>query len=164
MSSPRIIKTRSLDPAQAAHVRHPFNPKPSNIYLHLLSEPTGLTRQMVTLARLPPGQESFLPHAHTFQEEFVFILDGTGVAIIGDGEHPVEAGDFIGYPCDGMHHQLRNDGDVDLLYLMGGERTQFEISRFPTVNKVGVFTQDGVTMYDETEGKKLSFMDYVVKD
>ena len=132
--------------------------------MHPISQATGLERQVVSLARLPPGNESFLPHAHTFQEEFVFILEGNGKAILGDEEHPVGPGDFVGYPCDGVPHQLRNDGDTDLVYLMGGERTPFEIAKFPSVDKVGVFTQEGVTMYDKDEGRVLGFGDYVVKD
>ena len=164
MGSSRIIKTAALDRSKAAHVRHPLNDKPSDLYIHPLSEGTGLTRQIVSMARLPPGSESFLQHAHTFQEEFVFILQGRGLAVMGDEEFPVEAGDFIGYPTDGVAHQLRNNSDEDLVYLMGGERTPFELARFPTVNKVGVFTQEGVTMYDATEGRKLGFQDYLVPD
>ena len=163
-SSPKIIKTRDLDRSTAIHIRHPLNPNPSDIYMHPISQQAGLQRQVVSLGRLPPGQESFLPHAHTFQEEFVFILEGSGLAIIGDEEYPVGAGDFVAYPCDGVSHQLKNNSEADLVYLMGGERTPVEIAKFPSVKMVGVFTQEGVTMYEESEGRKLGFADYVAKD
>ena len=163
-SSPRIIQTRTLAKSDAVHLRHPLNPDKSDMFLHPISQVAGLERQVVSIARLPPKQESFLLHAHTFQEEFVYVLQGSGVAIVGDEEHPVGPGDFIAYPCDGVPHQMRNDGNEDLVYLMGGERTPFEIAKFPTVNKIGVFTQQGVTMYEESEGRKLGFEDYVAKD
>ena len=134
------------------------------MYLHPISQVAGLQRQVVSIARLPPGNESFLLHAHTFQEEFVFILEGTGVAVLGEEEHPVGPGDFIAYPCDGTPHQLRNDTDADLVYMMGGERTPFEVARFPDQKMVGVFGAEGVTMYKEGEGRKLSFDDYTVDD
>ncbi len=144
------------------HVRHPYNPDRTDIYLHPISQATGLERQVVSLARLPPGNESFLPHAHTFQEEFVFILEGEGEAILGDDRHRVGPGDFVGYPCDGVAHQLRNTGDVDLIYLMGGERTPFDLVRFPTIDKIGLFTKDGVKMFGTDEGRQLDFSDYLV--
>ena len=164
MSAPRIIKTATLDRGQAMHIRHPLKPDGTDIYVHPLSLATGLERQVVSLARLPPNNASFLPHAHTFQEEFVFILQGEGVAVLDDEEHPVGPGDFVAYPCDGVAHQLRNTGDEDLVYLMGGERTPFEMARFPTVDKIGVFTKDGVTMYEEGSGQLLAFADYMAKD
>ena len=145
-------------------IRHPLNPEPTEMFIHMISAGAGLERQIVSIVRLPPGKESFLSHAHTFQEEFVFILEGQGEAIFGDESHSVGPGDFVGYPCDGVAHQLRNTSDADLVYLVGGERTQFDLVRFPDQKKVGVFTKDGVTMYDESEGQKLSFEDYVAKD
>ena len=118
-NSPRIVRTRSLGKNEAMRIRHPLNPEPTEMFIHMISAGAGLERQIVSIVRLPPGKESFLSHAHTFQEEFVFILEGQGEAIFGDETHSVGPGDFVGYPCDGVAHQLRNTSDADLV-LSGG--------------------------------------------
>ena len=50
-------------------------------------------------------------------------------------EHRVEAGDFMGFPTPSVAHHLRNPFEQDLVYLMGGERTGFEIGVFPRLGK-----------------------------
>ncbi len=58
-----------------AHLRHPWNPN-SDIYLKRLWRVAGLERIALSIARVPPGKESFLYHRHERDEEFLFILSG----------------------------------------------------------------------------------------
>ena len=76
------VRTRDLDPTEAVHIRHPFNPN-SDVTLQRLGQRTGMERVAVTLARVPPGKESFIAHAHLLNEEFVYVLEGKGTAVIG---------------------------------------------------------------------------------
>ena len=78
-----LVRTRELDPAEAVEIRHPFNPD-SEVHLQRLAERTGMGQVAVTLARVPPGKESFILHAHATEEEWIYILSGTGTAQIGD--------------------------------------------------------------------------------
>lgn len=158
-----LVRTSGLDPADAVRVRHPLNPD-SEVSLQRLAERTGMSRVVVTLARVPPGKESFVPHAHLRDEEFLYVLEGTGTALIGDAEVPVGPGDFMGFPADGTVHHLRNTGAVDLVYLMGGERGPLEVTRFPTAGKLGVYTAEGVQLFDEADARRLGFADFVAKD
>lgn len=137
-----LVRTRGLDPAQALHVKHPFNPR-SEVFMTRLSDPAGMKHMGVSLARVPPGKESFIPHAHTLNEEWVYILEGRGVVLLGDQEHEVGPGDFLGFPTDGTVHHLTNTGDVDLVFLQGGERREGDAGRFPTLGKLGVHLGDG---------------------
>ncbi|MEZ4453980.1 MAG: cupin domain-containing protein [Nannocystaceae bacterium] len=142
-SSPKhLVRAADLEAEEAMRVSHPLNPN-SEIHMKRLSDRAGMTRVGVNLGRIPPGRESYLPHAHAVQEEWVFVVSGTGRARIGDDEHPIGPGDFLGFPTDGTIHHLRNDGDVDLVVLQGGERTHFELGTFPTVGK-RIFFEDGV--------------------
>src|ERR1700737_3796159 len=77
-----LVLTKALKPEEATHLRHPLNPK-SDIRLHSLGDRAGMKRNQLHLARLAPGAESFVLHWHELQEEFVFILEGTGRAPIG---------------------------------------------------------------------------------
>ena len=126
--------------ADAIRIRHPLNPN-SDVTIQRLAERTGMQRLPVSLARVPPGKESFTLHAHLATEEFLYILEGHGTAVIGDAEVAVGPGDFMGFPTDGTPHTpARTPGTTDLVYLMGGERTAVEVARFPAAGKLAVFT------------------------
>ena len=124
-------------------VSHPLNPR-SEIFMKRLGDPTGMTRIGVNLARIPPGKESFAPHAHSVQEEWVYVLEGTGRALVGEEEHEIGPGDFLGFPTDGVAHHLRNTGTTDLVVLQGSERSRVDVGHFPTLKKRLLFLGDDV--------------------
>src|SRR5882762_4450666 len=51
-----------------------------------LGDPFGLTIFGVNLTTLPPGAMSALRHAHTRQDEFIYILEGTPTLVTDAGE------------------------------------------------------------------------------
>jgi uncharacterized cupin superfamily protein len=150
-----LVPTRHLRPENAVHVRHPLNPN-SKVFVHRLSDRVGMLRAHLSLARVPPGKESFILHSHSLQEEFLFILDGDGLATIGDQQVPVGAGDYLGFPTDGTAHHLVNVGERDLVYLMGGERTAVEVGHFPSLGKVAVSQAGVVQLFDQATAQDLS--------
>jgi uncharacterized cupin superfamily protein len=150
-----LVRTRHLRPENAVHVRHPLNPN-SEVFVHHLSDRVGMMRAHLSLARVPPGKESFILHSHSLQEEFLFILDGDGLATIGDQQVPVGAGDYLGFPTDGTAHHLVNVGERDLVYLMGGERTAVEVGHFPSLGKVAVSQAGVVQLFDQATAQDLS--------
>ncbi len=122
------------DERQTLPFRHPLN-ESSNMTLAPLSRATGLERLGINLATLPPGQSSFTYHSHESEEEFVYILEGSGKLKV-DGELvAVSAGDFLGFPTPSVPHQLINDSNADLVYLMGGERHATEIAELPELGR-----------------------------
>jgi uncharacterized cupin superfamily protein len=137
-----IVRAADRPAADAQRIRHPLNPA-SEIHMTRLSDPTGLTRQGVSMARVPPGKESFVLHAHTLQEEWVYVLQGRGHVQFGDALVAIESGDFIGFPTDGTPHVVRNTSDADLVFLQGGERREGDRGVFPTLGKVGYHDGDG---------------------
>lgn len=139
----QLVRRSQIEAAEPVHVSHPLNPR-SAIFMKRLSDPAGMTRIGVNLARIPPGKESFLPHAHTTQEEWVYVLEGEGTVLIGDRELPIGPGDFLGFGTDGTVHHLMNTGDRDLVILQGGERGEVEIAHFPTVGKRMLVVGDGL--------------------
>jgi uncharacterized RmlC-like cupin family protein len=44
-----------------------------------------------------PGHETTEFHVHHHEDEAVYVLAGTATATIGDEEHQIAPGDFIGY-------------------------------------------------------------------
>ena len=87
-----------------------------------LSRRFGLKNIAVWLERLPPGKRSAWPHAHSVEEEFVYILEGAA-SIWLDGEvvkaTPGEGIDFIS--GSGVAHAIINSSTSDVHYLCVGE-------------------------------------------
>jgi uncharacterized cupin superfamily protein len=71
----------------------------------------------------------------------------------------VGPGDFMGFPTPSIAHHLRNPFQEDLVYISGGERREMEVADFPRIGKRLVRVGMQVTVYDQAEGKKLSFGD-----
>lgn len=157
-----IVRTAGLDWSQTWRGRHPFNPA-SEMRLVPLSGPTGMGRVGVSLIRIPPGKESFIPHAHTIQEEFVFILEGAGEMALDGVAHPVGPGDFVGFPTDGVVHSLVSKGPGDLVYLTGGERGSVEVAEMPSIGKTTVFRNGHMSLHGKDGVEELTEAEWMAR-
>ena len=163
MAEPKhIVRTGGIDWSQTWRGRHPFNPA-SEMRLVSLGDPAGLQRVGVSLIRIPPGRESFIPHAHAVQEEFVFILEGAGEVVLDGVAHPVGPGDFVGFPTDGVVHSLRCVGPGDLVYLTAGERSAVEVAEMPTIGKTTVFRDGRMSLFGEDGVTDLSLQEWMAR-
>jgi len=140
-----IVRTGQFDWSQAFRGKHPFNPA-SEMSMLPLGGGTGMKRIGVNLIRIPPGKESFIPHAHAVQEEFVFVLEGSGEVVLDGAPHSIGPGDFVGFPTDGVVHSIVSRGPGDLLYLTGGETSDVEIAEMPTIGKTTIFRNGTMTL------------------
>ena len=123
-----------------------------------LSKRAGLERVSLSIARVPPGKESFLYHRHERDEEFLFILSGRGCAEIGERQIEVCAGDFMGFRApDGPPHHLTNPYAEDLVYLMGGECSGFDIGYFPRLGRRLIFSPSGLWSAHDAACTTLTF-------
>ena len=128
-----VWKPDELRPHERAFTQR-LNPN-SHLLRTGLSRLAGLKRVHVSLGRLPPGKDSFAYHAHMVEEEWIYILSGTGVADIDGKQHEVGPGDFMAFPPPGVAHLLRNTSEADLVYLMGGEAVPLDVLDYPTLGK-----------------------------
>ncbi|HEX8262265.1 MAG TPA: cupin domain-containing protein, partial [Allosphingosinicella sp.] len=118
-----------------------------------LARLAGLKRTGVSLARIAPGRESFVYHAHAREEEWLYILAGRGTAEIDGSEHEVGPGDFMGFAAPSVGHHLRNTGEEELVYLMGGERLDCDVATFPRLGKTMVRVGERVEIYDSAAAR-----------
>ena len=130
---------------------HPWNPK-SEIKGARMGLATGLERTGVNIATVPPGKESFVYHSQFTEEEWIYVLSGIGLAEIDGEEYEVEPGDFIGFPT-GVAHNMKNPGNEDLVYLVGGENNQFDIADFPKHGRVLVKMGSKIDVYEKSDAK-----------
>ena len=149
--------------APRGHIKHPWNPN-SDIYVVPLSMAAGLKRMAVSLARVPPGKESFVYHSHEHDEEFIYILSGRGRAEIDGIIHEVGPGDFMGFTAPGPAHHLSNPYTEDLVYLMGGERSGLDVGHFPRLGRKIIFGQSGIYAAEDKDLKTMEFGDWYAKD
>jgi len=97
-----------------------------------LGDPFGLTNFGVNLARLKPGSISAARHAHTRQDEFVYVLEGTPTLVTNGGESSLAPGMCVGFKAGtGDAHHLVNRTDADVLYLEIGDRTPGDAVDYP---------------------------------
>jgi uncharacterized cupin superfamily protein len=95
------------------------------------SRSTGL--QQVEVA---PGKLGCPRHCHSLEEEIFVMLDGAGVALIGDHETPVRPGHVVTRPAGtGEAHAFRG-GPGGLTYLAYGPREPNDICYYPDSNKI----------------------------
>ena len=89
-----------------------------------LGDRFGLANFGVNLTTLAPGAMSALRHAHTRQDEFVYVLSGTATLISDSGRHVLGPGMCAGFRAGtGNAHQLRNESSDELVYLEVGDRS-----------------------------------------
>jgi uncharacterized cupin superfamily protein len=148
---PELVRAADAAAKMGRH-SHPWNPR-SEMNGVQLGRLAGLKRTGVNLARIAPGKESFVYHSHAREEEWLYILSGRGTAEIDGGEYEVGPGDFMGFPTPSVAHHLRNTGEEDLVYLMGGETLDAEVATFPSLGKRMVRTGDEVEIYDVSDAK-----------
>ena len=86
----------------------------------------------VNLTTLLPGAVSALRHAHTRQDEFIYVLAGRPTLCTDAGETPMSPGMCAGFPAGtGNAHRLVNETTEDVVYLEVGDRTAGDRADYP---------------------------------
>ena len=97
-----------------------------------LGDVFGLTNFGVNLTRLAPGAVSSLRHAHTKQDEFVYILQGHPTLHTDEGRTKLSPGMCAGFrKATGNGHRLVNETREDVVYLEVGDRTPGDEGSYP---------------------------------
>lgn len=100
-----------------------------------LGDVIGLQNLGVHLITVAPGFRSTEYHAHRFEEECIYVVSGRGSAVVGDSTILIGPGDFLGFPTNGIAHELVNDGTEPLVCLVVGQRLDHDIIDFPRLHK-----------------------------
>lgn len=97
-----------------------------------LGDVFGLANFGVNLTRIAPGGMSALRHAHSKQDEFIYILEGRPTLITDAGETELSPGMCAGFKAGtGDGHQVVNRTDEDVVYLEVGDRTPGDEGSYP---------------------------------
>jgi uncharacterized cupin superfamily protein len=150
--SPKAIRAREAPPrAKASNYPEPFLARVKGREKRPLGELFGLSNFGVNLTRLAPGAVSALRHAHTKQDEFVYILEGHPTLITDSGETLLEPG--AGFRAgSGDAHHLVNRSAADVLYLEIGDRSAGDSAAYPDDDLQAVVGTDGKWRFTRKDG------------
>src|SRR4026207_2381997 len=110
----------------------PFASRMAGRQKHPLGDLFGLTNFGVNLTRLVPGAVSSLRHAHTKQDEFIYILQGYPTLHTDEGRTRLSPGMCAGFKSGtGNGHRLINETKEGGGYLEMGDRTPGDGGSYP---------------------------------
>lgn len=117
-----------------------------------LGDPFGLRAFGVNLTVLQPGASSSVRHAHTRQDEFIYILEGTPTLHTDAGKTRLSPGMCAGFPAgDGNAHRLLNETDQPVVYLEVGDRAPGDQAIYPDDDLLAKVV-DGKWQYSHKDG------------
>ncbi len=120
------LPTRVID-------HRPFGRTERNIGNALGSRSSGL-REVTVEA----GRRSSPRHCHSLEEEFFFVLEGSGTATLGESEHRLEPGSFLACPVGAASTHAIIAGEDGIRYLVYSTRRDGDACWYPDSGKLGL--------------------------
>ena len=153
--SERPVAIRAADaPARAkpSSYPEPFASPMKSREKRPLGDLFGLTNFGVNLTRLAPGGSSALRHAHSEQDEFVYILAGRPTLHTDEGKVELAPGMCAGFKAGtGDAHRLVNEANEEVIYLEVGDRAPGDAVSYPDDDLRADFV-DGKWRYAHKDG------------
>ncbi len=141
-------------PARAKRTNYPepFASRMAGREKRVLGDLFGLQNFGVNLTRLAPGGQSSLRHAHSRQDEFVYILEGFPTLHTDAGRVRLAPGMCAGFKAGtGDGHHLINETADDVVYLEVGDRTPGDEASYPD-DDLAMARADGKWRYVHKDG------------
>jgi quercetin dioxygenase-like cupin family protein len=166
-TSPTFV---AVQPGQAASY---WQPVPANGHATVM-----LSAEQTVSGNVSMGTQSIAPgcfvreHAHAAQEELIFVLSGSGVAVIQDAEHPMVPGAFF-YLGPNARHKFVNTGSAPLVFAwtivpgglekffaaIGRARAEGEAAPAPFPRPADVQSIERATVFADVEALKAAQRD-----
>lgn len=130
---PVTVMATEVAPRQKTSIYpEPFASQMNGREKRVLGDLFGLVNFGVNLTKLLPNAKSALRHAHSKQDEFVYILLGHPVLITYTGETQLSPGMCAGFKAGtGNAHHLVNRTSEEVSYLEIGDRSSGDSVIYP---------------------------------
>jgi len=139
--------------AKNSNFPEPFRTMVTGRVKRPLGDLFGMSNFGVNITTLPPGTISALRHAHTRQDEFVYVVSGNLVLHTDEGRTELSAGMCAGFKAgSGNAHQLSNESTMDAVYLEVGDRTPGDEVIYPDDDLVAR-SEHGAWTYLHKDGR-----------
>lgn len=153
MRGAKVFKLTEVAGSNSSGYPAPFREGQRKRWNHRLGDHGGLKNFGVNLVRVEPAGQSSARHAHTKQDEFVYIIEGEFVLVTNAGRQTVGPGTCITFPAGtGDGHHFLNLSEKDAAFLVVGDRTAGDEVTYPDIDlelKVG---PDGVKAFRRKDG------------
>jgi uncharacterized cupin superfamily protein len=145
MEKPIALDAASIEPrAKKSIYPEPFASRLQYRDKRVLGDLFGLTNFGVNLTTNHPGGMSALRHAHTRQDEFIYVIAGNPTLITDTGETLLKPGMCAGFAHGtGNAHHLINRGEIDAIYLEVGDRSAGDSVAYPDDDLIAIFEGPG---------------------
>ena len=127
-----IAATEAAPRTKPSNYPEPFASRMAGREKRPLGDVFGLSNFGINLTRLAPNAVSALRHAHSKQDEFIYVLRGRPVLRTDAGETQLSPGMCAGFKAGtGDGHQLLNRTSEDVVYLEVGDRSAGDFVTYP---------------------------------
>ena len=148
-----IVALEAAPRTKPSNYPEPFASRMAGREKRPLGDVFGLSNFGVNLTRLLPGACSALRHAHTKQDEFVYIVAGHPLLITDHGETQLHPGMCAGFKAGTENgHQLVNRTNDEVLYLEVGDRTPGDSVSYPDDDLRAVLDSNGKWKFVHKDG------------
>lgn len=134
MDQPAVALVAADIPARTkpSNYPEPFFSRMQGREKRALGDAFGLANFGVNLTHMAPHARSALRHAHSKQDEFVYILQGHPTLLTDAGRTPLAPGMCAGFRAGtGNGHCLVNETTEDVVYLEVGDRSPGDQGTYP---------------------------------
>jgi uncharacterized cupin superfamily protein len=137
---------------KATNYPEPFASRMAGRLKRPLGDLFGLTNFGVNLTRLAPGAVTALRHAHTKQDELVYVLEGHPTLHTDEGGMRLSPGMCAGFKAGtGNGHHFMNETDQDVVILEVGDRVPGDAGSYPDDDLVAQMV-DGTWRFTHKDG------------
>ncbi len=148
-----IVAADAPPKTKSSNYPEPFYSRMNKREKRPLGDLFDLTNYGVNLTRLAPEGVSALRHAHSRQDEFVYILQGEPTLITNAGETMLRPGMCAGFKAGtGDGHQLVNRTSDDVVFLEMGDRSASDTVVYPDDDIQAVLGDDGKWQFTHKDG------------
>ncbi len=143
----------SLPESNATSYPEPYRSANQQRWNRRLGDHANLTNFGVNLTRIVPGGQSSHRHAHSRQDEFIYVLQGKVELETNAGVEVLRAGMCAGFAAgSGNAHRFVNRSAEDVLLLVVGDRTAGDEVSYPDIDMHGRMGSDGRYAFTHKDG------------
>jgi len=143
----------TLPESNATSYPEPYRATNQQRWNRRLGDHAKLTNYGVNLTRIVPGGQSSHCHAHSRQDEFVYVLEGEVELETNAGTEVLRSGMCAGFPAGtGNGHRFVNRSASDVLLLVIGDRTAGDDVSYPDIDMHGRMGPDSRYAFTHKDG------------
>lgn len=150
---PPAFDPMSVEESNFTSYPEPFRAENQRRWNRRLGDHAGLKNFGVNLTRIVPGGQSSHLHAHSRQDEFVYVVSGEVVLETESGSQVLTAGMCAGFPAGtGEAHRFVNRSGQDAFILAIGDRSANDEVRYPAIDMHGRLMPTGRYQFTKKDG------------